>query len=128
MRYIEDGIVQTPKVEKWITDTTTGLDWAVYNQTELPWQEALVYAESLGDGWRLPTDKELETIIDRGKLYPATELPSLLLTSYWTATEYAGSTPFAWRVSLNLGDVYITSKTTSCQVVCVRDTNPQLKK
>ena len=123
MRYIENTVHQTPKVERWITDTTTGLDWAVYNQKKLNWDEAKEYAKSLEDGWRLPTDKEIESIIDRSKYEPATDIPEIVSTYYWSSTEYAYNTGFAWRVSLIDGYVAALNKTLSYQVVCVRDSN-----
>ena len=121
MRYIEKTIHQKPKVERWITDTTTGLDWAVYNQKKLNWDEAKEYAKSLEDGWRLPTDKEIESIIDRSKYEPATDIPEIVSTFYWSSSEYLPNPSNAWRVYMYYGSLDNYYKTFSYQVVCVRN-------
>jgi len=35
------------------------LEWHKDTKEDVTWDEALEYCESLGDGWRLPTSKEL---------------------------------------------------------------------
>jgi len=52
-----------------VTDRTTGLTWTKADSGRtMNWQEALDYAESLShadhDDWRLPTVKELQSIVD----------------------------------------------------------------
>ena len=123
MRYIENTIRTTPVAEKWITDTDTGLDWAVYNQRELSWEEAKEYAECLGDGWRLPTIQELIAIIDYETSIPATKMQEIAPDYYWSATTCAPNTSYAWVVDFSYGSVSIDDRTNSRQVVCVRDPN-----
>ena len=52
-----------------VTDRATGLTWAQADSGEgMNWQQALAYAESLTlaghDDWRLPSAKELQSIVD----------------------------------------------------------------
>ena len=59
-----------------IIDETTGLMWQQnISEYTFTWDEAIAYCENLEYGglsnWRLPTQLELLTIVDNGKLYPA---------------------------------------------------------
>ena len=79
-----------------VTDTDTGLMW---QQDTLPvtitWEAALTYAEGLTlagyDDWRLPTSKELQSIIDYNHFYPAIDIslfPGTVSSGYWSSTTY----------------------------------------
>jgi len=127
-----------------VTDNLTGLVWLQNaNCTEtvggviktggiLTWSNALAWSNSLASGkcgltdssiaghWRLPTRKELQTLADESKTNPA--LPSghpfsnVLNNNYWSSSTYAGSTTFAWHVSLIDGLVDSDYKTNSLYV------------
>lgn len=81
------------------------LEW----QADVPdrtftWQEAHDYAASLGDGWRLPTIKELLTLVDYEKHEPACSVfPDCPSEWFWSSSAYAGNTPGAWIVYFNFG-------------------------
>ncbi|MEW6260159.1 MAG: DUF1566 domain-containing protein [Thermodesulfobacteriota bacterium] len=89
-----------------VTDTSTGLMW----QKETPvrtmtWEEALFYCENLTLGdytdWRLPTFKELRSLVDYSRYTPAintTFFPDTVASFYWSSTSYAYSPDFAWSV------------------------------
>jgi len=52
--------------------------------------------------WRLPTIKELKTLVDRSRIHPvvnSTVFPQTVSSHYWSSTTYAYSTDYAWRVS-----------------------------
>jgi hypothetical protein len=56
--------------------------------------------------WRLPTVKELESIVDFGRAGPAVDpayFPNTADSYYWSATPYAGDGRIAWYVSFNHG-------------------------
>ena len=59
--------------------------------------------------WRLPTDKELESLVDRTRFGPA--LPfghpfsNVQSYCYWSSTAYADSTGHVWAVSMCCGDI-----------------------
>lgn len=79
----------------WI-DPETGLEWQNESPGRMPWAEAMTYADSLSlngkADWRLPTCKELETLLDRSKYRPVmrTEVPFRDTLSYWSSTILAG--------------------------------------
>ena len=57
------------------------------------------------DKWRVPTIDELTSIIDYTKFRPATELPKMQPSSYWSSTTYAGDPDDAWGVYFDDGVV-----------------------
>ncbi len=112
-----------------VTDNLTGLIWLkkancffVYS-----WDDALSAVNELASGdcdlndgsvagdWRLPSLKELQSLIDYGKHDPA--LPDghpftdVQTFYYWSSTTYAPSTGYAWEVYLRDGYVGGSGKT-----------------
>lgn len=68
--------------------------------SELEWSETLLYGEggtyeeaekaiaSLGEGWRMPTRKELESLVDTSRYNPAIDTekyPDTKSDWYWTS-------------------------------------------
>lgn len=86
-----------------VTDMTTGLMWQQATApVEYPWEQALSYCENLTLGgyadWRLPTIKELESIVDLTRVNPAintTFFPDTNGAWYWSSTasfqDFSGS-------------------------------------
>lgn len=65
-----------------ITDTATGLMWQTTDDgTTRDWEEALAYCEDLSfaghDDWRLPTVKELQSLVDYGRSPQTTNSPAI---------------------------------------------------
>lgn len=57
-------------VNRIVRDTNTGLEWIASNDRNVDWEKAKDWAESLtidGGGWRMPTEKELNTLYKGGK-------------------------------------------------------------
>jgi hypothetical protein len=112
-----------------VTDNKRGLIWQDDERaktTQLTWQEAMDYCESLdhagySTGWRLPTITELESIADQSKY---TSIKDIFANTYsfyyWSATTYVFDSDYAWIVSFNGGDSYDYSKSNSYYVRCVR--------
>ncbi len=73
--------------------------------------------------WRLPTRKELETLIDYGvsvaPVINGTAFPGTMSGTYWSSTTYAPNTTDAWVVSFNVGVVANNGKPNPYYVRCV---------
>ena len=77
--------------------------------------------------WRLPTYKELLTIVDYSQSSPATNsivFPDAPSSSFWTATDAAASSSFAWSIDFAYGtgviDMSSLPKTSSLAARLVR--------
>ena len=80
---------------------------------------------SFGDysDWRLPTIKELATLVDRARINPAIDMvqfPNTVSSGYWSSTTYASYTYLAWLVYFYNGNDYYNSKSSSYYVRAVR--------
>lgn len=130
-------------------DTLTGLKWATNNQnTSVQWAIDNSYGEptwngtsytypsgrvatdypafkhctDLGGGWRLPTRKELQSIISRAKtLSPYSFLPNVASARYWSSGQYRANTANAWLATMGVGQVYDYSKNGSSRALCVSE-------
>lgn len=96
-----------------ITDLTTGLMWQAGEIRSKKWQEALAYCRELELGgfqdWRLPTIRELSTLVDENRIDPSintTFFPGTRSAQYWSSTTSASHPGFAWNVSFDNGMEY----------------------
>ncbi len=121
-----------------VTDNLTGLIWLKDANCFVTqdWMTALNSANTLANGacnltdgsaagdWRLPSRRELRSLVDYSKSNPAlpTGHPFLSVQSgsYWSSTTYAPGTMDAWFVRMNDGYVYDGTKTNSNYVWPVR--------
>ncbi|MFC1591399.1 DUF1566 domain-containing protein [Thermodesulfobacteriota bacterium] len=113
-----------------VRDNVTGLEWQ--QTTALgtyTWQQALEYCENLSlgghDDWRLPTAKELATLVDSsipepGPSIDTTYFPGTQPSPYWSSTASAGSTNNAWHVYFTYGSVSRHAKSAIYNVRAVR--------
>jgi hypothetical protein len=96
-----------------VVDTGTWLTWqqAVSSQT-YTFSDAISYCSNNtpglpGSGWRLPSMKELQTIVDDSHSFPAIDpnaFPSTPIdVPYWTSTPVAWQPGYAWYVLFNIG-------------------------
>jgi len=117
-----EALLEEP--QKSYIDTKTGLMWQAESQDKMTWHDAMEYAEDLSEGgyddWRLPTIEELTTLIDYTQTLPATNIPNIRSSTYWSSTTYASSTSSAWYVYFRSGSVGYGSKSYSYYVRCVR--------
>lgn len=112
-----------------VYDTMTKLTW---QQTVPPatysWADAKTYCMGVGatlggSGWRLPTAKELQTIVDESRFKPAinpTAFPATPTDSYWSSTPYGTAGDMAWRVIFDYGVSNGNFATFVYSVRCVR--------
>jgi hypothetical protein len=112
-----------------VYDTKTKLTWLqIVPSTTYTWANAKTYCAGVGaslggTGWRLPTIKELQTIVDDSGSSPsidATAFPSTPASGFWSSSPLAGSSSVAWGVDFGVGNTsnYLVSSTT--YVRCVR--------
>ncbi len=76
-----------------VRDTLTGLVWQQQPSiTEMTWADAQSYCSSLGSGFRLPTLKEIDSIMDptgsSGGPIDNTAFPNAPTGHYWTSSPY----------------------------------------
>jgi hypothetical protein len=88
-----------------VTDNKTGLVWQQAEPGYMTWDSALSYCEGLPLGgktdWRLPNIKELESITDDTRYYPAIDtsfFPGAYASVYWSSTTIADVPNYAWVV------------------------------
>ncbi|MBU0663778.1 MAG: DUF1566 domain-containing protein [Proteobacteria bacterium] len=110
-----------------VVDQGTGLEWQKSDDaTPRNWQDSLAYCESLSldskTDWRLPSIRELKSIADVSRYYPATDPAfSCQLSSYWSATTVTDyPTTSAWHVHFGNGDDIWDVKAKKYNVRCVR--------
>ena len=116
-----------------VRDTLTGLVWQQEgSSTAMPWADAQSYCSSLGSGFRLPTLKEIDSLVDPTVPTGATidkTFPSTGTDAFWTSSSCLGSSTssrygdFSWRDSNYCelgGGNNCSSVGNSLRVRCVR--------
>ncbi|HNT27172.1 MAG TPA: DUF1566 domain-containing protein, partial [bacterium] len=122
-----------------VGDDYTGLQWhqmvpQLYSDCNsemyCTWAQAVTYCENSMSGgysdWRLPTDKELESIIEYSGIVPM--VPEGVFTMFdaeyfWSSTEnVANPTMSAWATYFAIGTSQPAPKTSQYKAICVRGT------
>ncbi|MBN2575724.1 MAG: DUF1566 domain-containing protein [Deltaproteobacteria bacterium] len=110
-----------------VYDTRTKLTWQqAVPSTTYTWANAKTYCAGLplpGTGWRLPTAKELQTIVDESRSAPSidtTAFPSTPSTWFWSSSPLAGSSLYAWYVDFFSGFTSVYDLSIAYRVRCVR--------
>jgi hypothetical protein len=111
-----------------VYDTKTKLTWQqVAPVTIYSWRNAKDYCAGLslaGTGWRLPTAKELQTIVDESRSYsPLVDTTAFAGTPsdwFWSSSPLAGYQTIAWCVSFLDGSASQTDTFDTYYVRCVR--------
>jgi hypothetical protein len=112
-----------------VYDTKTKLTWQqTISSISYTWADAKTYCagvgSSLGDtGWRLPTMKELQSLVDYSdKAFPtmidSTAFPGAPSNWFWSASPLAGFPGLAWYV--NGGQTGDQDVSVASHVRCVR--------
>jgi Protein of unknown function (DUF1566) len=116
-----------------VTDTKTNLTWqqvislGMYTQAE-----AASYCATLGlNGamWRLPTMREILTIVDLsvgppGPTIDATTFPNTPPAFFWSATPYSGSPSNFWSAHFQYGFAYGNTKSDMSYARCLYSGRP----
>ena len=92
-----------------MTESTT-LEWSetLLEGRRVTVSEAEDAVTKLGEGWRLPTVDELQTILDRSRYNPAIDterFPDTKSSPYWTRSKCAWYESARWVVDFDLGSV-----------------------
>jgi hypothetical protein len=114
-------------VDAWVTDVATGLVWQQDGAPEdHNLAEAQAYCDSLGGGSRLPSVKELWSIVDLSKTLSTGPMIDRSVFGiprgwYWTSSTNVGAYQSLWSVSFDDGSVGTTFPANSIgQTKCVR--------
>lgn len=112
-----------------VYDNSTRLTWQQEtNPTKRSWSDATTYCAQLqleGTGWRLPTLKELLTLVDPARTSPpvidSKVFPGSSSDLYWSTTNFKMDTNFAWTVDFGMGNSARDHlKSAPASVRCVR--------
>jgi hypothetical protein len=110
-----------------VLDTVTTLTWQRSAPiTTYTWANAGAYCSSLslsGTGWRLPTVKELQSLVDISVYAPAIDtvaFPGTPSNYFWSSSPVAGPGGSAWVVPFASGGTDFNAMTYANQVRCVR--------
>ncbi len=120
-----------------VRDNVTRLEW---QQVTAPgtytWQAAINYCNNLtlgGHGdWRLPTIKELATLVDSSISYPGPTINTTYFSDtgsehYWSSTTFADDTKYAWQLYFDFGNVNNGSKESVNYVRAVRSAETEVQ-
>ena len=99
---IDDSVPE----EKTVIDENLRLEWQqTIPMDKYKWNDAIKYCEELAygghDDWRLPTVKELVSIVDKGNedlTIDTISFPGTPPSNFWALSEYLGSSSYAWRI------------------------------
>lgn len=121
-----------------ISHLTTGLEWqrctigktwdgtnCSGTASKFTWEEALVFAEGAGLGWRLPNINELLSIVEQCRTWPAINrsvFPNANSNSNWSASPSAQDANRAWFISFRFGYVNTLPVSTPLEIRLVRKT------
>jgi len=112
-----------------VYDSKSKLTWQqTASSTTYTWDAAKTYCAGVGTGlggtgWRVPTIKELLSIVDFSQTAPAIDpnaFPSTPLRVFWSSSPIAGKPSSAWGVDFNDGYPYGPGVSNTYNVRCVR--------
>jgi formylglycine-generating enzyme required for sulfatase activity len=112
-----------------VTDTKTKLIWQrAVPSTTYTWADAIAYCTGVGASlggaaFRLPTRKELQTLIDESRTNPAidpTAFPNTPPGAFWSSSPVVDSPSYAWNVYFYNGSTYDAPVVETFSVRCVR--------
>jgi Protein of unknown function (DUF1566) len=124
-----------------VTDVRTGLMWdrcprgqsgvaCAGAATTFTWGNALPDAANANvanykgyNDWRLPNVKELESLVETCRSSPSineSAFPATPSSGFWSGSPVAGVTTGAWYLSLSLGSVYLSGRSSAHRVRLVR--------
>jgi len=108
-----------------VSDAPARLEWSktLCAGESVDYEAAEKACAALGDGWRLPTRMELESILDLTRHDPAVDTAKYQDTKsawYWTNTPCAWAASCAWFVHFNTGYASLNHRNYNACVRAVR--------
>jgi Protein of unknown function (DUF1566) len=110
-----------------VSDELAGLDWQrVLEDRSMTLPEANEACAALdlgGKGFRLPTLREFQTIVNRSRTSPSIDVdafPDTPATLFWTQTPVVKFPEYSWAVSFSDGSDMWISSPSAARVRCVR--------
>ena len=110
-----------------VTDTRTRLTWQrAPDSSPRVWTQAAPYCGALelnGKGWRLPSVKELLTLVDESRWGPAIDpvaFPGTPSDYFWTSSPLATFPMFVWTVFFGKGTASFFDVSNPRLIRCVR--------
>lgn len=109
-----------------VTDSATGMMWQDDANVSDTWEGAAGRCKALNLGghndWRLPSKKELHSIVFSGRYNPAINpaFKNSVSNGYWTSVPNATSPEYAWLIDFDDGTENWGYKTREHYVRCVR--------
>jgi len=110
-----------------VSDLKTGLHWQrSFAEPGMTQDQAETYCQELdlnGTGWRLPTMKELQTIVDETRVFPAIDLnafPDTPGQGFATASRTINGPSHLWSVLFDTGVTHGYGSVSVPYVRCVR--------
>ena len=109
-----------------VQSSGTKLSWQRSPDTgTYTWSEAATYCATLdlgGRTWRVPSVKEVQTLVDESRSDPAIDqsaFPNTVSDYYWTSSSLANFDDKAWAVDFKLGFDIFLDVATKLHVRCV---------
>jgi hypothetical protein len=110
-----------------VLDKQTKLTWQrIVDPTRRNWDAAKAYCAQLplaGGGWRLPSMRELQSLVDESRFEPSIDpiaFPDTPPVEFWTGNVVSGAPASAWRVTFANGYTYDATATLEFLARCVR--------
>jgi len=112
-----------------VKDERNGIYWQDTEDSKVSsedWDDAELYCDKLVlngmEKWRLPTFRELLSIVDYSRSNPAINplFAHVDEGTYWTSTDFSPTTSRAWTIDFRTGKTYYNYKTTNHAVRCVK--------
>lgn len=113
-----------------VVDKKNAIYWqddASSKESSEDWNDAILYCDKLVlngmEHWRLPTFKELFSIVDYTRSHPAINplFGFVAEGSYWTSTPFSPTKARAWTIDFRRGETYYNYTTTNHAVRCVKE-------
>jgi len=110
-----------------VTDVKTQLHWQQQADPTLRHRaDAVMHCATLdlnGQGWRVPTMKEIQTLVDETVTNPAMDtmvFPGLAASCYWSSSLMTDGALYGWVLRSTEGGVESVGMNVNCAVRCVR--------